>query len=362
MTVDGTDVAEKAVRRRRHGRGVYDTLVSAVRYGTLDDVRQQLSQCTAADVNMHHSSCIRRPHFPLVCSCCDTALMAAVRRGNIDVMRLLLTHGADPSLEISGAGTERKTALLIAVFTHNAEAVNELVTSGADVNEPIGSRYGTLLLMATEWHSDEPPFGSVVARLVQAGADPNDAGGHDKTPLAIALFWRQYASRALAADAKMRVLLPVTSNLDAILFANRRSTRTGRPISIELVTLFLQHGVRIDYGEMYLAKYDQRALRPDPSQEYHCERFIELLRAADTDFSGARQRQVSDLDDYDEELQLLNLAVLDEQLSQPLTLQTSCVISVRRQIRSVRDCGMWASIDELALPQQISQLLKLTMW
>ena len=91
----------------------------------------------------------------------------------------------------------------------------------------------------------------------------------------------------------------------------------------------------------------------------HSEKFIELLRAADTDFRGVRQQVVG----LDRRIRkVLNLDVLDQKLSQPLTLQTSCVISVRRRLRSISDVGMWARIDALSLPSIIKDRLKLLVW
>ena len=90
----------------------------------------------------------------------------------------------------------------------------------------------------------------------------------------------------------------------------------------------------------------------------HSERFIDLLRAADTDFSGVRQRIASvDKDEWAP----LNLAVLEQKLSQPLTLQAWCVIGARRQLRNVSDVGLWARIDKLFLSPNVKDSLKLIL-
>ena len=84
-----------------------------------------------------------------------------------------------------------------------------------------------------------------------------------------------------------------------------------------------------------------------------------MLRAADTDFSGVRQRIASvDKDEWAP----LNLAVLDQKLSQPLTLQAWCVISIRRQLWSVSNFKIWANIEKLPLPTVIKYRLKLERW
>ena len=109
---------------------------------------------------------------------------------------------------------------------------------------------------------------------------------------------------------------------------------------------------------MYLTMCSDWATKLRQIIKQHSERFIELLRAADTDFSGVRQRIASvDKDEWAP----LNLDVLDWKLSQPLTLQTSCVISVRRQLRSVSDVGMWTRVDKLFLSPNVKENLKLIL-
>ena len=120
--------------------------------------------------------------------------------------------------------------------------------------------------------------------------------------------------------------------------------------------VFLQHGARIRYCQMYLTDSSEWSADLRKFSRKHSERFIEFLRAADTDFSGVRQRIASvDKDEWAP----LNLAVLDQKLSQPLTLQTSCVISVRCQLRTVCDTSIWAHMNELRLPKVIKDRLKL---
>ena len=72
-------------------------------------------------------------------------------------------------------------------------------------------------------------------------------------------------------------------------------------------------------------------------RKQHSEEFIEFLRAADTNFSGVRAK-IARLNRN--KCEMLNLDVLEDKLSQPLMLQTLCVISVRRRLRNIRDVGM----------------------
>ena len=332
-------------------------LKRAVESGSLNDLRQLLSH--GADVNAHPRLCIRDLSNQLklkLCADCDTPLMAAVRRGDIAMIRLLIANGANVAEEMYMYFIcLRKTALLTAVCAENKDVITELVTSGADVNQLLGPGETVLHFC---FDIDQ----MIVQLLVELGADPNIAVAYDFTPISLVLercHILHHTSDAFSARRTLHLMLSVSRDLDAVLQTNRRIVALGEPIKDEFVTLFLQHGARIHYCQMYLTGSPDWAEYLRKSGEIQSERFIELLRAADTDFSGVRQRIASvDKDEWAP----LNLVVLDEKLSQPLTLQAWCVISVRRQLRNVRDRGMWASIEKLPLPSVIKDQLKLVIW
>ena len=339
-------------------------LKRAVQSGSLDDVRQLLSEGTD-DINSHPRICVKSsPHFDETCAGCDTPLMAAVRRDDIAMMRLLIAYGAIPFEAVHGfygcrehpSPCTRKTALLAALHTRNKEVVTELVASGADVNQSLGP-IGTVLHFVYE---QDP----VVRILVQFDMDLNATGRDGRTGASLLLSTYYLPSDNGKHFPELQSLLPVMRNLDDLfgIFAKR----VRAPFQTDSVTLFLQHGARMQYCTMYLTGLDRwRSLlrryrmHSDQHRYQHSERFIELLRAADTDFSGVRQRIVSV---EREDSKRLNLVVLDQKLSQPLTLQAWCVISVRRQLRSVRDCGMWPRIEKLPLPPVIKDQLMLKIW
>ena len=88
-----------------YGRARTSTpLKRAVESGSLDDVRQLLTSPGAAvdDVNWHPRVCLQQNWLDNLktCSACDTPLMAAVRRQDIAMIRLLIAHGACVSEEI----------------------------------------------------------------------------------------------------------------------------------------------------------------------------------------------------------------------------------------------------------------------
>ena len=75
----------------------YCTLQDAVKSGLVKDVKKLLRQ--GVDVNARPGPCSSYCGLDH-CHRCDTALMAAVRREDIAMVRLLMAHGADPSVEI----------------------------------------------------------------------------------------------------------------------------------------------------------------------------------------------------------------------------------------------------------------------
>ena len=104
----------------------------------------------------------------------QTALHYASRCGQIDVVQLLLTHGAD----VHALNKHGHEALAVAVESGQVEAVVHLLEGGGDPNAAGGHYGGTVLHRAVLQRSLRS-----VDSLLGAGADPNrpDAGG--KTPL-----------------------------------------------------------------------------------------------------------------------------------------------------------------------------------
>ena len=250
-----------------------------------------------------------------------------------------------------------KTALLIALFTENKLVINELVTSGADVNQSLGP-IGTALHVRYDCNTN-------VKILAQLGADPNLTNDFGDTAVSLVLYkchvLHDDSKCSSAHESSLQALLPATRDLDTILKKNRRIGLGGlrAPIGNKWVSLLLQHGARIRYCRFYLTGSPDWAIELLLHSKQHSAQFIDLLRAADTDFSGVRQ-QIASVDK--DEWAPLNLTVLTKKLSQPLTLQTSCVISIRRRLLSIGDVGVWARIDKLPLPPIIGDRVKLEMW
>ena len=241
--------------------------------------------------------------------------MAAVRRKDITMMRLLIAHGASLSEAMHGNfGCKsheepkclRKTALLVALHTKNTQVIRELVTSGADVNQSLGP-VGTVLHCF--YHQ-----GLVVQLLIQLGIDLDAANEDGNTAVSLILLrYHDYgSSKNFRALKLLRTLLPMTRDLDAVLHGDLFAKGLNATLDSDYVTIFLQHGARMRYTWMYLTVSHIWRSFLRQYGERHSERFIELLRVADTDFSDVRQR-IASVDK--DQSKWLNLAVLDQKLS-----------------------------------------------
>ena len=318
----------------------------AVKYGSLDDVRKLL--LAGADVNLHPGMCVKFTfRFENECTHCDTPLMAAVRRRDVTMMRLLIAHGANISEAIHSDArfVPEKTALFVAAETGDEQVITELVKSGADVNQSLGPRDPVLHHYCD---SDKP----------LTNPDPKAKAEKGASVFWLVLFKgevRQIRPPLNFVLQSLRPLLPTARYLEYYL----QSCRAILWLNTQCTMLLLQHGARILYYRVFLEKSPQSLGWIWSNRKQHSEEFIELLQTADTDFSGVRER-INQLDRT--EWEVLNLDVLKNKLSQPLTLQTSCVISVRRRLRNISDVGMLPGIDALPLPTIIKDQLKLIMW
>lgn len=129
----------------------------------------------------------------------NTPLHEAARRGNLDVVRILLEAGAD----IHATGPHL-TPLHAAASGGAAEIVHALLDAGADVNAGVGG-YGTPLLHAVQTRRDGE---AVVIVLLWAGADPDARDERGTTPL----YEAAYADR----PAAIRALLEAGADPDAL--------------------------------------------------------------------------------------------------------------------------------------------------
>jgi ankyrin repeat protein/beta-lactamase regulating signal transducer with metallopeptidase domain len=143
-------------------------LTTAVRSGNIDSVRLQLS---ASDVN--------KPNFTSW-----TALMEAVKTGNVEIAKLLLEHQANPELR----SNQGRTALWIAAYYGHTDVIMLLLNRKAEIDTKDNEGYTPLFAAITKNQFN------AVDLLLDKGADINTVSFRGETPLIIAI--RQKSSIA----------------------------------------------------------------------------------------------------------------------------------------------------------------------
>src|ERR1019366_9576728 len=112
----------------------------------------------------------------------DIALLQAARQGDTQALQTLLSRGADPNQKDAGG----LTALILSTRAGTVPAVETLLRHGADPNLRGGVKGWLLLLSSCAQHRDiallQAPrqgYTQALQTLLSRGADPNqkDAGG-----------------------------------------------------------------------------------------------------------------------------------------------------------------------------------------
>src|SRR6266403_876730 len=107
----------------------------------------------------------------------ETALMAAASTGNMDVVRALVTHGADVNAR-ENRGSQ--TALMWAIAEKRSAVARYLVEHGADVKTRSKAGFTPFLFAAQQGDLDSARL------LAAAGADISAPGPDGRSPLLIA--------------------------------------------------------------------------------------------------------------------------------------------------------------------------------
>ncbi len=142
-----------------------ECLARVARLGLVASVRRLLALGAPADGT---------PELP------DSPLACAVGGGHVEVVRLLLAAGADPSYK--ACELDSPPLGYVDSWVDDVEIVRLLLEFGAEVN-PEGDWRSPLGYAAAEWSELDEPCESV-RLLLEAGADPNTRGGPDgETPL-----------------------------------------------------------------------------------------------------------------------------------------------------------------------------------
>ena len=125
----------------------------------------------------------------------DTPLIAAIPFGNLELVRFLLEHGADPNVEVD----DGYTCLLTAIESDANEStriVAELIRAGADIHGTGTSGYTPLHMAAARGQAEKARL------LIDAGADVDRRKEIDasETPLMEAAYCGQPSTVRLLLD------------------------------------------------------------------------------------------------------------------------------------------------------------------
>jgi uncharacterized protein len=202
----GVDINGKASRGAGEASG-QTALIAAAEAGHADMVRLLLTK--GANVNVRHEAG-------------GTALTAAAGRGHLEIVKELLKARADANVIVGNIHGMLYTALMFAMNSNNEkwlEIIDEMITAGAEVN-PKGFALSPLRLIIDE---DKP---SMLQPLVQRGAKLNLQYEEGTTAL---MYAAQYGSpgmvRALL-DAGSDVNLKNAKGETALSIAEKYSTPT----------------------------------------------------------------------------------------------------------------------------------------
>ena len=111
-----------------------------------------------------------------------TALMMGAGKGHAEVVKLLLSAGANPNFELYNSG---KTALYWAVKSGHAEVVKLLLSAEANPNAANDDGETALMQAVRNGHTDAE-YVKIVRMLLSAGANPNVVGSDGWAALMIA--------------------------------------------------------------------------------------------------------------------------------------------------------------------------------
>lgn len=192
-------------------------LHEAAALGNIEKVRELLAQGADSNVVMKDPVVIGENLLHVVNA---SPLIAAVAKGHVEIVRLLLQHHADPNRKAS----EGFTPLILAAVVGDPELIRELSSAGAGLD--VRNDYGdSPLFAALNFHR----WGAA-RELVRLGAPMTDRDGMRKTPLLrVAEIWK-HSTSPLDKEAHLNGMLVLAAELiDAGCDLNGPGSLMGTP-------------------------------------------------------------------------------------------------------------------------------------
>ena len=163
-------------------------------------------------------------------------LSHAAAAGQIELVTLFLDHGAP----IDARDLDGSTAMFKAAETGRLEVVKLLAERGAQVDLP--GRSAVTPLSAAAFMGSAP----IVAFLIEKGADPNWIDGTQKAPIVYAVGRAFPAVCAVLLEHGVDVNAKYGNDLTALMWAAGYSAEAGVKDAVDVMTLFMDHGARLD--------------------------------------------------------------------------------------------------------------------
>ena len=177
------------------------------------------------------------PNLPIIDSIAGTRehllYHAIIMTDQVEVVRALLEGGADPNSKVYFSTTEEETSpdtfFHFALSIRNVikpEIIKLLVKSGVDLNQPDSAGFTPVehLTLSGEYPQDL----QFLQILLEAGADPNQLGQNEDTPLINAICGGEIAAIEILLEAGAEIN-KITPSGDTALKASIRSAITLQP-------------------------------------------------------------------------------------------------------------------------------------
>jgi ankyrin repeat protein len=174
---------------------------------------------------------------------------------HLDIVKLLLDHGADPNLDYGFSNAWPITPLSNAVASGDFEIVKLLCEHGAKLNVAIGKNHDSAFHYAVAYH-DAP----LVKLLLQHKADPNATDGHGLTPLHVTADLGSIDKAKVLLDFKADINVQTSDGATSLFFAAVLGHR-------DYCEALLKRGARLDvYSACALGKTAEGValLKADP--------------------------------------------------------------------------------------------------
>jgi ankyrin repeat protein len=163
-------------------------------------------------------------------------LARAASAGQIEIVTLFIERGAP----IEARDLDGSTALYKAAETGRLPMVRLLIERGADVNLP--GRNGITPLSAAAYMGSAP----IVQLLMEKGADPKVTDNTQKAAIIYAAGRGFLPVTRLLLDHGVDINAKYGNDLTALMWAAGHSAEAGVNDVVEVMTLFIERGARLD--------------------------------------------------------------------------------------------------------------------